>query len=272
LWPFTLAELAGNNLSFKDFMSNPIETHPLKNETQTIWENLSRFSGFPDPYIGEDGQLYRIWSNTYKRQLLRDDIRDSTSIRNIEDVELLFSLLPSKIGSPLSMANLSRDLKVSFDSIRNWIEIFENYFLIFRLSPWRKKITRAITKEKKLYFYNYADIESSSAKFENMVALELRRGVTNWNDLGLGNYSLHYIRNRDKEEVDFLVANNNNPLILIETKMSDDAPTKSLRKFQNVLNIPAIQLVNKPDISKLVSNGENKILVISADHWLSLLP
>ena len=61
-------------------------------------------------------------------------------------------------------------------------------------------------------------IESDSVKFENMVTLELLRAVTNWNDLGLGNFSLHYIRNREKEDVDFLIANNNCPVILIETK------------------------------------------------------
>jgi len=39
-----------------------------------------------------------------------------------------------------------------------------------------------------------------------------------------------------------------------------------------VLNIPAVQLVNRGDICKLVSNGNLKIMIISADHWLSLLP
>jgi len=272
LWPFTLAELSGNNLSFEHFMANPIEVYAIPNKTQTIWNNLSRFSGFPDPYLAADDQLYRIWSNTYKKQLLREDIRDLSSIRNIENVELLFSLLPSKIGNPLSMASLARDLQVSFDSIRSWIEIFENSFMIFRISPWSKRIARPITKEKKLYLFDYADVDPPPAKFENMVALELLRGVSNWNDLGLGHFSLHYIKNRDKEEVDFLIANNNSPFILIETKMSEENPAKSLRKFQKALNIPAVQLVNKPDICKIVSNGENKIMIITADHWLSLLP
>ena len=105
-----------------------------------------------------------------------------------------------------------------------------------------------------------------------MVALELFRAVSNWNDLGLGNFSLHYLRNRDKEEVDFLISNNHNPLLLIESKLSDDHPSKSLIKFQKVLNIPAVQLVNRGDICKLISNNDLKIMIISADHWLSLLP
>ena len=272
LWPFTLAELAGNNLPFEQFMSNPIEVRACPNETQPAWNRLNRFSGFPDPYLSKTDQFYRIWSNTYRKQLLREDIRDLASLRSIGNVEILFSLLPSRIGSPLSMASLSRDIHVSFDSVRNWIEIFENFFMVFRIPPWSQKISRAITKEKKLYLFDYAGIESQAAKFENMVALELLRAISNWNDLGLGNFSLHYLRNREKEEVDFLLSNNHKPFLLIETKLSDDHPAKSLIKFQKILNIPAVQLVNRGCICKLVSNNNLKIMIISADHWLSLLP
>ncbi|RZB35195.1 MAG: uncharacterized protein SRB1_00963 [Desulfobacteraceae bacterium Eth-SRB1] len=272
LWPFTLAELAGNNLSFKQFMSNPIKVRTCPNKTQPIWNRLSQLSGFPDPYLSKTDQFYQIWSTTYKKQLLREDIRDLASLRSFENVATLFSLLPSKIGSPLSMASLARDIHVSFDSVRNWIEIFENFFMVFRIPPWSQKISRAITKEKKLYLFDYAGIESQAAKFENMVALELLRAISNWNDLGLGNFSLHYLRNREKEEVDFLLSNNHNPFLLIEAKLSDDHAAKSLIKFQKVLNIPAVQLVNKSGICKLVSNNNLKIMIISADHWLSLLP
>lgn len=272
LWPFTLAELAGNNLPFEQFMSNPIEVRACPNETQPAWNRLSRFSGFPDPFLNRTDQFYQIWSNTYRKQLLREDTRDFVLLRSFENVEILFSLIPSRIGSPLSMASLARDIHVSFDSIRDWIEIFENFFMVFRIPPWSQKISRAISKEKKLYLFDYAGVESPAAKFENMVALELFRAVSNWNDLGLGNFSLHYLRNREKEEVDFLLSNNHKPFLLIEAKLSDDNAAKSLIKFQKVLNIPAVQLVNGSNICKLVSNNNLKIMIISADHWLSLLP
>ncbi len=272
LWPFTLGELAENRVTFEEFIFNPIEVRPVTNETQPIWRRLGQCTEFPDPYLDGTSEFYRIWSNAYRKQLLREDIRDLTSVRSIEDMELLFSLLPSRVASPLSMAGLSRDIGVSFDSVRNWIELFEDFFMVFRIAPWTRKIFRAITKEKKLYLFDYAGIESSAAKFENIVALELFRAVSNWNDLGLGHFSLNYLRNREKEEVDFLISNNHNPLFLIETKLSDDDAANSLRKFQNILNIPAVQLVNRDGICKVISNNSSKMLIISADHWLSLLP
>lgn len=272
LWPFTIAELAGSNQPFDGFVENPIAIHPPFPDSASIWNRLKQFSGFPDPYLNESRQYYNIWSNTYKKQLLREDIRDMTSLRNIEIVELLFSLLPSRIGSPLSIANIARDLKVSFDSVKSWLDIFERFFLIFRITPWHRKISRAITKETKLYLFDYAAIPSEAAKIENMVGLELFRAVKNWNNLGLGDYSLHYVRNREKEEVDFLIVNSGEPFLLIEVKQSETSPGKNLLKFQNMLGIPAVQLVDCEGVCSLVSNGGQKLMIVSADHWLSLLP
>ena len=272
LWPFTLAELSGSNLNFEKFIKNPLKINLKKNTSIQIWEDLKLYSGFPDPYLQKDARFYKIWSNTYKKQLLREDIRDLSSLRSSENVEILYSLLPSKIGSLLSMANLSRDIKVSFDSIKSWLALFENFFMVFRISPWTAKISRAITKEKKIYLFDYASIDSKGAKFENMVALELYRAVSNWNDTGLGDFSLNFIRNREKQEVDFVLIKKNKPFLLIETKLSDDTPGKSLIKFQNMLNIDTVLLVDKPDVCKKISNKQNKILIISADHWLSYLP
>ena len=96
--------------------------------------------------------------------------------------------------------------------------------------------------------------------------------LTNWNDIGLGTFSLHYLRNREKEEIDFFITKNNHPFLLIETKLSDTNISKTLKKFQHIFNVPGVQLVNQPGVCKLVSNDDMKILVISADQWLSLLP
>ena len=47
-------------------------------------------------------------------------------------------------------------------------------------------------------------IKDASARFENMIAAELYRAVTLWNDMGYGDFSLHFVKNKEKQEVDFL--------------------------------------------------------------------
>lgn len=272
LWPLTIGELGNRQLLFQTFKADPLTTPEPDPNLNAAWEQLSQLSGFPEPFSSGDLPTYVRWWATYRRQMLREDIRDMTAVKNIDHMEILLSLLPSRVGSPLSMDSLGRDLQVSAATVKNWIQIFESFFLVFRLRPWVQKISRAISKERKLYFYNCAAIESEAFRFENMVALELLRAASSWNSMGYGEFSLHYIRNKEKEENDFLLADRNKPVLLIEAKLSESEPAKSLIKFQNVLQVPAVQLVRTPHIKNHFFNGNQNILVVSAPHWLAGLP
>lgn len=273
LWPFTLGELATSKIPLSEFLKNPLQLQPGPAASrEEIWAQLSVLTGFPEPFLSGKQAFYRRWSKAYHAQLVREDIRNATEIKRIDDTEILFDLLPSKVGSPLSMDSLARDLQVSFNSIRNWLEVFESFFLTFRLSPWTRKIARAITKEKKLYLFDYGNIPSPAARFENMVALELFRAVSNWSELGRDDFSLHYLRSKDKEEVDFLIARNQAPFLLLEAKLSEEHISPALAKYQSRLEVPAVQLVNKAGVFKIISNQRQKLLVVSAPHWLAGLP
>ncbi len=118
---------------------------------------------------------------------------------------------------------------------------FQRFFLIFSLSPWTHKIARAIQKEQKIYLWDAPRIKDPAARFENMIAMELYRAVSIWNDMGYGNYSLHFIKNKEQQEVDFLIADDHEPVILVEAKLSDSQPTPVVTKFQNMLKVPEIR-------------------------------
>ena len=273
LWPFTIAERGGANRSMDEFMADPLQMDMVgAGELKARWKDLSVLSGFPEPFLSGRRQIYNRWTKAYGQQLIREDIRDLTGIKSILDIETLYMMLPSRVGNPLSVPSLARDLKVSYNSVQNWLSILERFFLAFSIGPFSKKISRAIRKERKVYLWDSPQIREPSARFENMVALELWRAVSNWNELGLGSFSLHFIKNRDQHEVDFLMAEGGEPLILIEVKLSDDRPSPVLRKFQNILRIPAVQLIEESDSFRTITNEGREILVAPASQWLSRLP
>jgi len=273
LWPFTIAELGKRNLTIDDFLEYPIQISMEGSENlKEKWVRLSTLSGFPEPYLANRRATYRRWSNTYSNQLIREDIRDLTGIKSVADMETLYSLLPSKEGAPLSVPSLATDLKASYNSVRSWLSVFERFFLIFSIPPWTERIARAIQKERKVYLWDAPRIEEPAARFENMVAMELRRAVTNWDDLGYGQFSLHFIKNKEQQEVDFLIANGRKPVVLIEAKTSDTQPSSTLRKFQNALSVPAVQLIGEDEEYQVFSNDDQSILVAPGYQWLSQLP
>jgi len=191
-------------------------------------------------------------------------------------LERLVLILPHRVGATLSMDNLAQDLQVAFDTVKKWLLVLERFYVVFRLAPWTQKISRAISKEQKLYLFDYAVIQDPAAKFENMVALDLLRAVHGWREQGDGGWDLQFIRDRNRREVDFLLVKDHKPFLLIETKLSDVNPSDSLLHFQGKLNVPAVQLVAMPGVrhfaKKSMAAGQRGVLVCTAQDWLAELP
>ncbi|MBK8872095.1 MAG: ATP-binding protein [Elusimicrobia bacterium] len=272
LWPFTLAELGARRRSFESFYSDPLSVLSDDPGLADTWTQLTQLSGYPEPFLSGKKTFHEKWARTYRRQLIREDIRDATLLRRIGDMELLYDLLPERVASPFSLQSVGEILHVSPVSVAHWMKVFESFYLIFRISPWHQRMARAIRKEKKVYLFDPAHIPDPGACFENRVALELLRAVSTWNDRGWGDFDLRYVRNKEGQEVDFLITSRGKPFLLIETKLSDDTVSKSLVKFQTLLGVPGVQLVNRRGIYKSIQTGSLKTIVADAPRWLSGLP
>ena len=206
------------------------------------------------------------------RQVVREDLRDLTRIASATEVETLFSLLPERVGSLLSINALAEDLKVAFNTVRHWLDALERLYLVFTIAPWTRSVARATQKARKLYLVDYGLVENRAARFENMVALELLRAVTLWNDLGLGPFGLHFVRNKEKEEADFLITEKRRPRLLVETKAAETRIDPALRKFQDQLGVPAVHLLDSGTTYRKISNGAHSIVIAPAPMWLTRLP
>ncbi|MCX7120682.1 MAG: DUF4143 domain-containing protein [Gammaproteobacteria bacterium] len=99
-------------------------------------------------------------------------------------------------------------------------------YIIFRVTPYSNKISRAILKEPKFYFYDFGFIEDDGAKLENIVASALLKKLQFMEDTQGIKTGLHYLRTKEDVEIDFLISQKNNPTHLIEIKLSDDKPAR----------------------------------------------
>lgn len=84
----------------------------------------------------------------------------------------------------------------------------------------------------------------------------------------LGNpCSLNYLRTKYKAEIDFCIVGRHAPKIMIEAKLSDETPGKSIINFNRRYDIPGIQLVMKLKQER----KENRIEIRNAAQYLSSL-
>ena len=266
LFPLGLSEvignfssILGNNEIFADSAQFAEQARQAKTQgADKALERLLKFGGFPEPFLRGTEKFHRRWQQNYKTLLTKEDVRDLSRIADIKGLETLVEILPTKVGSQLSIPSLSEDLKKKYDTIKNWIDILQGLYMVCTLRPWHKKITRAIKKEKKLYFLDWSLLSESGAVFENLMAVSLIRMAARMTETGQGNFEICYIRDREKREVDFVLVKDNKPVCLFETKESDTNISKHGRFFGRKLNIPFYQIVRNTE----------KIEVFPGDCWV----
>jgi len=273
LWPFTMAELGRANLKPEGFFENPLQVSMERySELGELWRTLSEQSGFPEPFLSGRKTSYRRWSTAYAEQLIREDVRDLTGVKGIAELETLYHLLPAQVGRLLSAPGLAQGLQVAYNTIRSWLTTLQRFFVILSLAPWSRDVPRAIREGQKIYLWDAPRVRDAEARFENMVALELCRAVSGWNEMGYGRFSLNFIRTKDQQEVDFLLSDDGRPLLLVDARAQAQQPTAALLKVQAALKIPAVQLVQAAQGYRRVSNNGQSILIAPACQYLAGLP
>jgi len=213
-------------------------------EFEALWQH----GGYPEPFLKRDIRFSRRWQSLRLEQLVREEIRDLTQIQQVDQLELLVKLLTHRSAHQLIYGNLAKDVRVSIDTIRRWIDTLCNLHLGFLIRPWFKSISRSLRKEPKWFLRDWSSIEDTGDKAETFVACHLLKAVDGWNDMGLGKFELGYLRDREKHEVDFLVIRDGNPWFLAEVKHQEGPMSPTLKNFQAQLNAPfAFQVVLNTD-------------------------
>lgn len=240
----------------------------LTEESQELRKRLLQLSGFPEPFLANQLSFYNQWHKSHLDIILRQDLLDLKSILEIPKIELLIESLRSSVGSSISYRSLAEDLQVSDYSIKSWIQLLEDLYVIFRLTPYSKNIKRAILKSPKIYFFNTALTKPSmeSGMIENLVAQALIKELDHRNDSGEGNYELKFLRTRAGQEIDFLILSDQQPILMLEVKTSDSSPSKNFQLFAKTLtNTPGIQLVLNLNSMREYESG---LKILSIDYFL----
>ena len=233
-------------------------------------ERLLRHGGFPEPFLKGTDKFYQLWKKTHLDIILRQDIPDLEGITQIKSMEILIQLMSERVGSPLSLLSLSRDLQCSDKTVKRWLTALENMYMIFKITPFHKNIARSNLKMPKYYFYDTARVKGEGPRLENLVACSLLKECHYRQDCLGEEWELFYIGKRGKGEVDFLITQNGHPRILLEVKQSEEQPSKNFALIEQDFpadntDVKKIQLVKNLKREKTYPNG---IQIRCLENWL----
>lgn len=269
LHPLSYGEIVGPEILNPDQWLHRLFQRKDPSTNQEVISRLLKLSGFPEPFFSGSEKILRIWRQGRNEKIVREDLRDLSRLPELSQIEMLTALLPGKVGSPLSVQSLREDLEVAHDTVSRWLRYLNELFYFFEIKPWTKSVPRSLKKEGKIYLYDWTEIESPGAKFENLVACQLLKACHFWSDTGEGAFELFYLRNKEKQEIDFLIVKDRKPWLCIEAKLSDkNIDTKTANKFTSYLGCRFVQIVFEPGVWRVREDQ----LVASAAAVFSGLP
>jgi predicted AAA+ superfamily ATPase len=237
--PFSIAEILHTDLPDSKRI-----VRPPKKAKESDFNALWRHGGYPEPFLKRDARFSRRWQTLRLEQLLREDIRDLTQIQHIDQLETLVRLLADRSAHQLVYGNLAKEVRVSIDTVRRWIDILRQLHLGFLVRPWHKNVSRSLRKEPKWFLRDWASIEDAGDRAETFIACHLLKAVDGWNDMGLGAFELGYLRDKEKREVDFVVVRDRTPWFLVEVKHRDESLDATVKYYQDRIKAPfAFQVV-----------------------------
>lgn len=235
--PLSVGELA-HPQEQQELLYTPIDI-------KEAYDDLQKFGGYPDPFIRHDQRYHQRWKQLRHEQLFHEDLVDLTNIQERKSLELLAVFLQHQIGGLVNRSSLGQKIQTTHQTVGRWINTLEYLYYCFLVPPWSNNIPRSLIKEPKVYLWDWSLISDAGQRFENFIASHLLKATQYWTDRGDGIFQLHFLRDKEQQEVDFLITKDAQPWILVEAKESDTRLSKNLSYFQNLTKAPyAFQVVN----------------------------
>lgn len=230
LWPLSQGEIDGMKEGFIDAVfakTFPVSRHTFPPCTDLL-QRICR-GGYPEIHARPSAARQRAWFEAYITTMLQRDIRDLANIEGLTALPRVLALVATRAAGLTNYSELSRSLAIPLSTLKRYIALFEQAFLIHQLSPWSGNLGKRLVKTSKLFFNDTGllayvlgmdvkrlaqDHNHIGPLLENFVINELQKQRA-WNRTPT---TLFHVRTHTGQEVDVVIEDNQGRLVGIEVK------------------------------------------------------
>lgn len=245
IYPLTFSEYLnqngiekGLNFNILEKIINDKKYNPkdqlYKFDIKNILNSVLIYGQYPHLIKNPNDEKYLL---NFMDSLIFKDILELNLIEDKKLAKNLLKLLAFQIGNLINYSELANSLKADQRTIKRYIEIFEQSFILFRLYPYSKNKRDEITKSAKIFFYDtgirnsligdFSDLETRTDKgalFENFIISELIKQDA-YSDK---NFKFYYWRTKQGSEID-VVLENGCDLFGVEVKYKRKAVNRAFK-------------------------------------------
>lgn len=253
LLPLAQCEMAVNPGRSSQWLDELFGDKPMVAGTPAVGDALVTkvlCGGYPESISRADARRRRVWSRQYIDALMQRDVRDIANIDKLDQLPRLLKALAQTAGQLCNYSQLGGQVGLDHKTASKYVAVFEQMFLMQRMSAWAGNRLSGLLKTPKLQFLD-SGLLSALVEFsdpmrqrklfghllESFVYAELRKQMS-WAE---GEYELFYFRDKNQNEVDFVIENASGDLIGLEVKASASVAEGDLRGLKRLAALAPAQ-------------------------------
>ncbi len=245
LWPLSQGEIEGRLDGFvhEAFELGP-EIRHRSAETRASYIGRLVRGGFPEA-VARSGRRRSRFLSSYVATIVDRDVIERSQIEHRSRMHALIRLLAARSGQLLVPNALSREIGLAQNTVRHYLGLLDEVFLIKRIPAWSRNLSARATSVPKVAFTDSgvaANVLGQDAEslhrlggplgplLEGFVAMEIARQIT-WSDQEI---EMSHYRTRDQVEVDIVLEDRRGRVVAIEVKAASTVGRDDFRGLRHL--------------------------------------
>lgn len=115
------------------------------------WDEHQRWGGYPPVWQRKEAADKIAWLKDYRNKHIERDIADVGQVANVETFFLTQRLLCSRTAQILSISEVARDVSLSVNTVKRYINLLSMTFQCHLLHPYFENVGKRFIKSPKIY-------------------------------------------------------------------------------------------------------------------------
>lgn len=236
-------------VNFWPFDKDEIKTVFPQFTQEELYDYYSTYGGYPRVAIASNNEERKlILKNIYNTYFLRE-VKDILGLVDEYKIQKLLTYLAQSVGSNISYSKLSNVCEINERDVRKYLEFMNKTFVAYLVTPFFTNKLREIVKQPKTYFFDIGFLNhilsyevDAGKKLEQVIVMELIKS----------GFDIKYWRNKQNQEMDFVVYKDNKIITAIESKTSGKN-TESFKAFSRAYPDIQTKIATKETIFEIVN-------------------
>ena len=265
LLPLSRAELMRRKPSFLDQAFEGRAPRPTSSVVGDELVEVVVAGGYPE-MLSRTSVRRTAWARQYTRAVITRDVRDIAEVERLDDMPRLLRAFAHHAGQLLNATDLGGQLGLDAKTVRRYLGILEQVYLVRRVEPWFSNRLKRLVKTPKLHFLDSGLLaalrgtteerlrgqrEGLGPLLETFVFGEVLKQI-GWSDHEI---AIHHYRDKDQYEVDLVLERDDGAVLGLEVKASATVTAQDFAGLRRLAAACGDQLV----LGAVLYDGETTV-------------